>query len=195
MNRLSPVRYFFALLSLVFLLGVACAEEPAAPRPLNVLVKEWNAGLDRADKQLLKTDLPDEKLDELRTELADLRLEAITREYQAKVNDLRQKYAMKVELEWIQTLELVLPVQRFEVLIKRRKGERRFTLDWNPLTRKLEQAPCEYSYTWERPREVCDEALHLVSPAAHGPCPDCGKAYCRACQPVKCPRCGRINEG
>jgi hypothetical protein len=123
------------------------------------------------------------------------RLEAITREYQAKVNDLRQKYAMKVELEWIQTLELVMPVQRLEVLIKRRKGERRFTLDWNPLTRKLEQAPCEYSYTWEHPREVCDEALHLVSPAAHGPCPGCGKAYCRACQPVRCPRCGRINAG
>ncbi|HUL12562.1 MAG TPA: DUF3772 domain-containing protein [Methylococcaceae bacterium] len=79
MNRLLPVRFFFALLSLVFLLGVACAEEPAAPRPLNVLVKEWNAGLDRADKQLLKADLPDEKLDELRTELTDLRLEAITR--------------------------------------------------------------------------------------------------------------------
>jgi len=124
-------------------------------------------------------------------ERQQLRLEAIAREYQAKVNDLRQKYAMKVTLEWIQTLELVMPVQRLEGLIKRRKGERPFTLDWNPLTRKLEQAPCEYSYTWERPREVCDEALHLVSPAAHGPCPSCGKAYCRACHPQKCPRCQR----
>jgi hypothetical protein len=119
------------------------------------------------------------------------RLEAIAREYQAKVNDLRQKYAVKVEVEWVQTLELVMPVQRFEVLIKRRKGERSLALDWNPLARKLEQAPCEYSYTWERPREVCDAALHLVSPAAHGPCRHCGKAYCRACHPLKCPKCGK----
>jgi len=117
------------------------------------------------------------------------RLEAIAREYQAKVNDARRKYAMKVELEWLQTLELVMPVQRFTVHIKRRKGERNILLDWNPLARQLDQAPCEYSYTWERPREVCDHALHLVSPAAHGPCPDCGKPYCRACHPTACPRC------
>jgi len=119
------------------------------------------------------------------------RLEAIAREYQAKVADVRQKYAMKVELAWLQTLELVMPTQRFAVRIKRRKGERLFTLDWNPLARKLEQLPCEYSYTWERPREVCDDALHLVSPAAHGPCTSCGKAFCRACHPAKCPKCGR----
>jgi hypothetical protein len=117
------------------------------------------------------------------------RLEAITREYQAKVEDLRQKYTMKLKVEWIQTLELIMPVQRCELLIKRRKGERRFYLDWNPLVRKLEQAPCEYSYTWERPREVCDEALHLISPAAHSPCSNCGKAYCRACHPQRCPKC------
>lgn len=119
------------------------------------------------------------------------RLEAIAREYQAKVSDVRRKYAMKVDLTWLQTLELVMPVQRFAVLIKRRKSERLITLDWNPLARQLDQAPCEYTYTWERPREVCDDALHLVSPEAHGPCPACGKAYCRACNPEKCPKCGR----
>lgn len=123
------------------------------------------------------------------------RLEAIAREYQAKVNDVRQKYAMKVEVEWLQTLELVMPVQRFAVRVRRRKGERLLTLDWNPLTRQLDQAPCEYSYTWERPREVCDEALHLVSPPAHGPCPTCAKAYCRACHPAACPKCGPLPGG
>jgi hypothetical protein len=118
------------------------------------------------------------------------RLQAIALEYQAKVKDLHQKYAMRVEVEWIQSLELVMPVQRFALLLKRRKGERPFTLDWNPLARRLEQPPCEYSYSWERVREVCDHALHLVSLAAHGPCPCCGKPYCRACHPLKCPKCG-----
>jgi hypothetical protein len=122
------------------------------------------------------------------------RLDAIAREYQAKVTDVHQKYAMRVELAWLQTLELAMPTQRFTVRIKRRKGERLFMLDWNPLVRKLEQLPCEYSYTWERPREVCDDALHLVSPAAHGPCPACGKAFCRACHPARCPRCGRAPD-
>ena len=71
---------------------------------------------------------------------------------------------MQIEIEWIQTLELVMPVQRFSILIKRRKGERILPLDWNPLARRLEQAPCELSYTWERPRRVLDDTLQLVSP-------------------------------
>lgn len=122
------------------------------------------------------------------------RLEAVAREYRAKVSDLRQKYAVKVALKWIQTLELVSPVQRFDLLIKRRKGERSFTLDWNPVARRLEAAPCEYSYTEERPREVCDTALHLVSPAANGPCTGCAKPYCRACYPLRCPKCGEATR-
>jgi predicted RNA-binding Zn-ribbon protein involved in translation (DUF1610 family) len=141
--------------------------------------------------------LPSGELNEkqqLERQRQQLRLTAIAREYEAKVNDLRQKYAMKVTLEWVQTLELIMPVHRFAVLIKRRKGERLLTLDWNPLARRLEQAPCEYSYTWERPREVCDEALHLLSRAAHGPCPQCGRAYCRVCHPGKCPKCGRTTD-
>lgn len=124
------------------------------------------------------------------------RLEAIRREHEAKIGDLRNKYAMTVAVEWIQTLDLATPVQRFELLIRRRKGERRFTLDWNPLVRRLEQAPCEYSQSWERPRMVCDETLHLVSTAAHADCSGCGKAFCRACHPRHCPKCGhRVGPG
>ncbi len=118
-----------------------------------------------------------------------LRLEALAREYEAKVADLRQKYALRVEVEWSQCVELVMPIQRINLLIKRRKGERRISLDWNPLTRKLDAPPCEWSFASDITRMVCDEALHLVSPAAHTPCAYCGKPYCRACHPQKCPKC------
>jgi len=117
------------------------------------------------------------------------RLDPIAREYLAKVNDVKQKYTMTMTADWVQTLELIMPVQRFELLIKRRKGERRLALDWNPLVRKLEQPACEYSYTWEKSRLVCDEQLHLVSPQAHAPCLHCAKVYCRACHPRQCPKC------
>lgn len=118
------------------------------------------------------------------------RLEAIAREYTAKTNDLREKFALKVTIDWVQTLELIMPVQRVEVLIRRRKGERVLTIDWNPLTRQLEPPPCEASFTADRPRVVCDQALHLVSPVHHGACPECGRDYCRACHPSACPKCG-----
>lgn len=118
-----------------------------------------------------------------------LRLEAIAREYDAKVADLQQKYALSVDLAWSQTLEITMPVARFEILIRRRKGERRIVLDWNPLARKMDVPPCEWSFTRFGVRMACDDRLHLISPPAHGPCASCGKAYCRACHPMECPRC------
>lgn len=120
-----------------------------------------------------------------------LRLEAIAREYGAKVADLQQKYALRVDVAWSQTLEVAMPVQRVEILIRRRKGERRITLDWNPLARKLDVPPCEYSYTQSPVRLACDDRLHLTSPAAQAPCAGCAKAYCRACHPLQCPKCRR----
>lgn len=118
-----------------------------------------------------------------------LRLEAIAREYEAKVADLRQKYALRVDVAWSQTLEVVMPVQRVELLIRRRKGERRIALDWNPLTRKLDVPPCEYSYTQFPVRVVCDDRLHLISLKSLSPCASCDKAFCRACHPLHCPKC------
>lgn len=120
-----------------------------------------------------------------------LRLEAAAREYQAKVADLRQKYDLRVTIELEQTLILTSPVQRLELTIKRRKGERRVALDWHPLVRRLDPPPCEWISTAEITRVVCDDALHLVSPAGHAPCAQCGKSYCRACQPRRCPKCGQ----
>jgi hypothetical protein len=114
---------------------------------------------------------------------------AIAHEYRAKLDDLARQYALRVSVAWVQTLELVMPVQRFSVQLRRRKAERTLELDWNPLARRLETPPCAFSYGPERPRLVCDDALHLVVPAGLAPCPACGKPFCRACHPAHCPKC------
>jgi len=119
------------------------------------------------------------------------RLETVAREYQAKVADLGQKYAMTVTLEWVQTLALLAPVVRFHLLLQRRKGQRLIHLDWNPQVRRLEQAPCELTGAWDRSRAVCDEQLHLLRPPLLGPCDGCKKEFCRACHRTACPRCGQ----
>jgi hypothetical protein len=119
------------------------------------------------------------------------RTAAIEREYRAKIDDLSRQYAMRVMVEWVQTLELAMPVQRFEVQIRRRKAQRVICLDWNPLARRLESPPCECSRAPQRPRLACDDAMHLVTPAGLAPCSDCGKPFCRACHREACPRCGR----
>ncbi|MDQ3012079.1 MAG: hypothetical protein M3X11_15395 [Acidobacteriota bacterium] len=118
-----------------------------------------------------------------------LRIEAAAREYQAKVADLKQKYDLRVTVNLSQVLEILSPVQRITLLIKRRKGERKLALDWNPLVRRLEPLPCEWGYTGEAVRIVCDDALHLVGASGHAPCQTCDKEYCRACHPRQCPKC------
>jgi hypothetical protein len=119
-----------------------------------------------------------------------LRVAAIEREYRAKLDDLRHNYALRVTLDWVQTLELYVPVQRFEVLIRRRKGERLIRIDWHPLVRLIEPPPCEAGLGLDRVRFVCDDKLHLTEPAGQAPCCSCGKAFCRACHHAACPRCG-----
>jgi hypothetical protein len=122
------------------------------------------------------------------------RAEAIAREYRAKLDDLSRQYATRISVEWIQTLELTLPVHRFAVSLRRRKAERVLRLDWNPLIRRLEPPICEYSASIDRPRMVCDDALHVVVPAALGPCPACARAFCRACHAHRCPKCGTTDQ-
>ena len=118
-----------------------------------------------------------------------LRVAAVEREYRAKLDDLHHNYALRLTVEWLQALDLYVPVLRLEVLIKRRKGERLIRMDWHPLVRAAEPPPCEAGLGFGRERLVCDDSLHLTEPAGQAPCPSCGKAFCRACHATSCPRC------
>jgi hypothetical protein len=119
-----------------------------------------------------------------------MRIAAIEREYAAKLDDLRHNYALAVKVEWVQSLAVIAPVYRHNLLIKRRKGERTIAVDWHIAARRMEPAPCDWGESDERTRIVCDEALHLTPAEGQLPCQGCGKAFCRACHPDTCPRCG-----
>src|SRR5262249_2807012 len=84
-----------------------------------------------------------------------LRIAAIDREYQAKLDDLGHHYATRVVVEWLQGLDLYIPVQRFAVLIRRRKRERRIDIDWHPVVRMLEPPPCDWGPGLDQARLVC----------------------------------------
>ena len=121
-----------------------------------------------------------------------LRVDAIEREYRAKLDDLRRNYAMRVTVQWVQALEIYVPVQRFELLIRRRKGERTIRLDWHSLVRTVERPLCEAGLGLDRVRVVCDDKLHFTDRAGHAPCSSCGRPFCRACFPLACPRCRQM---
>jgi hypothetical protein len=119
-----------------------------------------------------------------------LRIEAIEREYAAKTDDLRRNYAMSIGIEFTQGLLLFAPVERYEILIKRRKGERSIVMDWHKALRLMEPPPADCGACLDRVRYACDDHLHLTDAQGQAPCCSCAKAYCRACHPDACPRCG-----
>src|SRR5262245_53970522 len=173
----------------------------AVPHRVNTQLRQFLNGmqrrLDRDQARLHEyfAGLRQESLLRLKKQKGDsarerLRLDTATREYQAKVDDLKQKYDLRVNVELSQALEIVCPVQRITLLIKRRKGERKMALDWNPFSRLIDPLPCEWCYAAEGPRLVCDGALHIMSPAGHAPCSQCGREYCRVCSSRRCPKCG-----
>src|SRR5262249_60214231 len=100
-----------------------------------------------------------------------LGVEAIEGESRAKPDDLRHNYALRVTAEWVQALDLYVPVQRFEVLIRRRKGERVIRLDWPPLVKAAEPPICEAGIGRDRTRLARGDYLHLTGAAgqAYGP--------------------------
>jgi hypothetical protein len=120
-----------------------------------------------------------------------MRVSAIEREYAAKLDDLRHNYALRVTVDWMQGLTLFAPVHRYDVLIKRRKGERIIRIDWHPAIRLIEAPPCDWGVGGGRARLVCDDHLHLTDMTGMAPCVSCGKAWCRACHSAACPHCGR----
>lgn len=120
-----------------------------------------------------------------------LRIAAIEREYAAKLNDLRHNYDLRVTVTWMQGLTLFAPVYRYDVLIKRRKRERAMSIDWHPAIRMVEPPPSDWGLGVGRARLVCDDHVHLTDLSGQAPCPSCGKAWCRACHSVACPRCMR----
>jgi hypothetical protein len=123
-----------------------------------------------------------------------LRIAAIEREYVTKLDDLRHNYALRVSVEWVQGMEIFVPVQRFDVLIKRRKGERLIHIDLHPTVRLMELPASEWGPGLERTRLVCDDRLHVTDPAGQAACMSCGKGWCRACHSTACPRCGHAVE-
>jgi hypothetical protein len=118
-----------------------------------------------------------------------MKQKAIISDFQAKIHDLIQKFAITFDFKFVQCLEINMPVYRFHILIKRRKNERMLHLNWNPLVKKLDSLPCEAGYKKESARIVCDDSLHLTDPSENSPCPLCSRVSCRACFPNGCPTC------
>ncbi|MBI2876218.1 MAG: hypothetical protein HYY20_04990 [Candidatus Tectomicrobia bacterium] len=117
-------------------------------------------------------------------EKADLvdKIRATEAELERKVEDLWNKYSIRVRVQWVNSCRIFLPVLQGRYEILRRKERREERVFWNPWLRQIEPLACEgcleNGYTFY----LCDR-LHRVCPQCFAPCRDCGKRLCPLCLP------------
>jgi len=119
----------------------------------------------------------------------ELRMDAIEREYRAKLADLSRKYAMTVGVQLAQAVQLAMPIHRIRGVLMRRKNKRPIHVDWNALSKRSDSFLCEGCGAIAPTHALCDDRLHILCLACLSNCPHCGLEYCRACYAGKCPRC------
>jgi hypothetical protein len=103
----------------------------------------------------------------------------LSREKAAKISALEDKYRLRISIRPLTLLLARLPVIRCDVLVKRRKKERRISVIYNLLSKDFDPMACEACGTETYSPGLCDDALHLL-------CPACLMSFT---QQKACPRC------
>jgi hypothetical protein len=119
------------------------------------------------------------------------KLDAIEGERQWKIQDLVSKYALKVGVEPVCSIDIETHTPVFWIDIKRRLLSRSFPLTYNPFYKKIDPLPCEACFYPRGGYFVCDEKLHILCSSCFSKCPECGRQYCPLCYRRGCPRCNK----
>ncbi|MDD4998397.1 MAG: hypothetical protein PHI99_09610 [Syntrophales bacterium] len=102
------------------------------------------------------------------------RLEAARLEYEKKIQDVRDKYAVEIQAEPLGALRLEASAVVLHIRMQRRKKVMQIELPVNPLNGRLEAIPCASCHTPVLNGFLCDE-MHFLCAACHPNCPFCRK--------------------
>jgi hypothetical protein len=115
------------------------------------------------------------------------RAEATELDRAAKLEDLRRKYSLRVQLAFADIIAVALPVREISVRLIRKKEQRQRILHWNSVVRRLEPALCEKCAAPAHPMYLCDDKVHILCRECLAQCPACGRIFCKVCQALcKC---------
>ncbi|MBI4703450.1 MAG: hypothetical protein HY744_20255 [Deltaproteobacteria bacterium] len=102
-------------------------------------------------------------------------------EAERQLETLGEKYRLRLRLQPFALLLAQLPVSICELLVRRRKDERRLEVAYNLLAKRFDPLPCEACGRDTHAFGLCDQALHVLC----GPCLDRSGGRGRR----DCPRC------
>jgi hypothetical protein len=100
------------------------------------------------------------------------RLEAARLEYEKKIQDVRDKYAVEIQAEPLGTLRLEAAAVMLHLQVQRRKQIMEIKLPVNPLNGRLEALPCASCHAAVLNGCLCD-GMHFLCTACHPNCPAC----------------------
>lgn len=107
----------------------------------------------------------------------------------AKLDDLRRKYSLRIQIDLAVLLAVRAPVRRISLRLIRKREEKLRVLDWNSVLQVLEAPLCEHCWGRAHPLFLC-ERVHCLCRDCWAQCPNCSKFFCRVCQP-HC-KCGNV---
>src|SRR5260370_1202154 len=90
----------------------------------------------------------------------------------AKLEDLRRKYSLRIQVEPAALLAVRVPVRQIAVRLIRKREERAHVLHWNPILHALESPLCEHCSARAHPLYLC-EPVHLLCGDSWTHCPGC----------------------
>jgi hypothetical protein len=100
------------------------------------------------------------------------RLEAARLEYEKKIRDVRDKYAVEIQAEPLGALRLEAAAVMLHIQMQRRKQVMQIKLPVNPLNGRLEALPCTACHDPVLNGCLCD-GMHFLCTACHPNCPVC----------------------
>lgn len=107
---------------------------------------------------------------------------AITKEEASKLAALEEKYRLRLAIEPRALLLARLPVTRCDLIVKRRKGERRISAAFNLLTKHMDPLVCEACGAGTLHPGFCDTKLHLLCEKCLSHSGGRGMPLCPACK-------------
>ena len=168
-------------------------------------IEEYYDGL-AGDMRRRRARLAEDETD--RIQALDDKLTALDAERRKKLDDVRGRYVLRVEIELVNILLMVQPKITLPVTIGNRTATIQRTVVWDPLFHHLEPLVCDVCGQPGEGMTLCTGG-HLAHEDCLAPqCIDCKRAFCQLCadqiqecvvchQPVcrpsliKCPTCGR----
>jgi hypothetical protein len=114
----------------------------------------------------------------------------VSKEKEFSLNNARQKNSLNISNKLINTTVIYYPVFQFNVYIKGDNSKRFVEVNYDPLTKKMDQLKCE-SCTTPLSEIQIDEAGHLTCQNCLDHCSECGKVYCQKCLNKSCHACGK----